>query len=163
MGVKRGLGIAGAIALFVSLPLVALFGFLVRGSKGDIRWGWEVGAVVLSLVAAAVPPLTADREKKNQDAIHIEEGAAVWNTLNQVIDPIVKDLALALTTDGHQRNELLERLIPACLQAAAANVGVGPEKVRTCLYRFEGLPRGAWKLLAVDSRGRDEPIGTDFQ
>jgi len=145
----------------ISLAGVALATWLgmQAGAAGADRLWWTLGAVAASVTAAGVPAYEQIRKERMraraQQAV-VDAAIAMRVTLNDALDPIVRQLGRVVTAAGrHEREALQEAAIPMVVDSAAHLVGSG--RVRACLFRFApGSPR---VLVPAQYSGRvDDPL-----
>jgi hypothetical protein len=145
----------------ISLAGVALatyFGMLAGAAGPDRRW-WTLGAVAASVTAAGVPAyeqIRKERLRARTERAAVDAAVAMRVTLNDALDPIVRQLGrVATATSRHEREALQEAAIPMVVDSAAHLVGSG--RVRACLFRFApGTPR---VLMPTQYSGRvDDPL-----
>src|SRR5215472_3162411 len=124
----------------VSLAAVALatwFG-MQAGSAPSARGWWALGAVLASVTAAGVHASVAMRV-----------------TMNDALDPIVRQLGRVVTAAKDDRAPLAEAAIPMVLDSAAHLFGTG--RVRACLFRV--APGTPMMLVPAQYSGRvDDPL-----
>jgi GAF domain-containing protein len=134
----------------ISLAGVALatwFG-MQAGAAGPGRRWWTLGAVAASVTAAGVPAYEQIRKERMR-------AKAQRVTMNDALDPIVRQLGRVATAGRHEREALAEAVIPMVLDSAAHLVGSG--RVRACLFRF--APGTPMMLVPAQYSGRvDDPL-----
>jgi GAF domain-containing protein len=145
----------------VSLAAVALatwFGMQAGGATAGRGW-WTLGAVTASVTAAAVPAyeqIRKERLRVRAQQAAVDAAVAMQVTMNDALDPIVRQLGRVATADSRREREALsEAAIPMVLDSAAHLAGTG--RVRACLFRFaSGTPRA---LVPHQYAGRvDDPL-----
>jgi len=144
----------------ISLAGVALatwFGMQAGAATVDRAW-WTLGAVVASVTAAGVPAYEQIRKEQMRARAQraaVDAAVAMRVTMNDALDPIVRQLGRVATAGRHERAALAEAAIPMVLDSAAHLVGNG--RVRACLFRFgPGTPR---VLVPSQYSGRvDDPL-----
>src|SRR6266852_5135536 len=145
----------------ISLAGVALatwLGMQAGAAGADRRW-WTLGAVAASVTAAGVPAyeqIRKERMRARAQQAAVDAAIAMRVTLNDALDPIVRQLGrVATATSKHEREALQEATIPMVLDSAAHLAGSG--RVRACLFRFApGTPR---VLVPAQYSGRvDDPL-----
>src|SRR6516225_7321991 len=144
----------------ISLAAVALatwFGMQAGSATVDRGW-WTLGAVLASVTAAGVPAYEQIRKERLRARAHraaVDAAVAMQVTMNDALDPIVRQLGRVATAGRHERAALAEAAIPMVLDSAAHLAGTG--RVRACLYRFaQGTPR---MLVPSEYSGRvDDPL-----
>jgi hypothetical protein len=144
----------------VSLAGVALatgFGMEAGAAVADRQW-WTLGAVLASVTAAAVPAyeqIRKERLRAGAQRAALDSAVAMRVTMNDALDPIVRQLGRVATAGRHERQALAEAAIPMVLDSAAHLAGSG--RVRACLFRFaQGTPM---TLVPAQYSGRvDDPL-----
>ncbi len=130
----------------ISLAGVALatwFGMQAGAAVPDRRW-WTLGAVAASVTVRA----------KAQRAA-VDAAVAMRVTMNDALDPIVRQLGRVATAGRHERETLAQAVIPMVLDSAAHLAGSG--RVRACLFRF--APGTPMMLVPAQYSGRvDDPL-----
>jgi GAF domain-containing protein len=144
----------------ISLAAVALATVcgMQAGSAVAGRAWWTLGAVAASVTAAGVPAYEQIRKEQlraRAQQAAVDAAVAMRVTLNDALDPIVRQLGRAVTAGKHDREALQEATIPMVVDSAAHLVGTG--RVRACLFRFApGTPR---MLVPTQYSGRvDDPL-----
>ena len=144
----------------ISLAAVALatwFGMQAALAKVDRGW-WALGAVLASVTAAGVPAYEQIRKERLRARAHraaIDAAVAMRVTMNDALDPIVRQLGRVVTAGRHERPALAEAAIPMVLDSAAHLAGTG--RVRACLFRF--APGTPSVLVPSEYSGRvDDPL-----
>src|SRR6266704_2375127 len=149
------------LTTIVSLAGVALatwFG-MQAGAAGPGRRWWTLGAVAASVTAAGVPAyeqIRKERMRAMAQRAAVDAAVAMRVTMNDALDPIVRQLGRVATAAGkHEREAQQEAAIPMVLDSAAHLAGSG--RVRACLFRFApGTPR---VLVPAQYSGRvDDPL-----
>ncbi|HEY7015405.1 MAG TPA: GAF domain-containing protein [Streptosporangiaceae bacterium] len=145
----------------ISLAAVALAtvcGMEAGSAVADRVW-WTLGAVAASVTAAGVPAYEQIRKEQlraRAQQAAVDAAVAMRVTMNDALDPIVRQLGRVVTAPGkHDREALQEATIPMVVDSAAHLVGTG--RVRACLFRFApGTPR---MLVPTQYSGRvDDPL-----
>lgn len=142
----------------VSVGLVALSG-AQAGDSGPLKPWWVALGVVMSVVGAAVPgyeQIRKERLRKEAEQAAIEAAVAMRVTLNDALDPIVRQLGrIATASTRQERANLREAAVPMILDSAAHLIDA--ERVRACWFRpAEGKPL---RLEPAQYAGRaDEPV-----
>jgi hypothetical protein len=144
----------------ISLAAVALatwFG-MQAGSAPSGRGWWALGAVLASVTAAGVPgyeQIRKERLRARAQRAALDAAVAMQVTMNDALDPIVRQLGRVVTAARHDRAPLAEAAIPMVLDSAAHLAGTG--RVRACLFRFAaGTPT---MLVPAQYSGRvDDPL-----
>jgi GAF domain-containing protein len=146
-----------AISL-VAVALATWLGMQAGAAVVDRQW-WTLGAVAASAAAAGVPAYEQIRKERlrvvAQEAA-VDAAVAMQVTLNDALDPIVRQLGRVATASGrHEREALQEGTVAMVVDSAAHLVGAG--RVRACLFRFApGTPR---TLAPAQYSGRvDDPL-----
>src|SRR5262245_20944624 len=119
----------------ISLAAVALatwFGMQAGSATVDRGW-WALAAVLASVTAARVPAYAQVR-KAGAHRAPVDAAVAMQVTMNDALDPIVRQLGRVATAGRHERAALAEAAVPMVLDSAAHLAGTG--RVRACLYRF---------------------------
>ena len=144
----------------VSLAAVAVAtwcGTQVGASVAGRAW-WALGAVAASVTAAGVPAYEQIRKERLRARAHraaVDAAVAMQVTMNDALDPIVRQLGRVATAGRHERAALAEAAIPMVLDSAAHLAGSG--RVRACLYRF--APGTPTMLVPAQYAGRvDDPL-----
>jgi GAF domain-containing protein len=145
----------------ISLAGVALatwFGMQAGAAVLDRQW-WTLGAVAASLTAAGVPAyeqIRKERMRARAQRAAVDAAVAMRVTMNDALDPIVRQLGRVVTAAGkHDREALAEATIPMVLDSAAHLAGSG--RVRACLFRF--APGTPTVLIPAQYSGRvDDPL-----
>src|SRR5215468_3326918 len=141
----------------VSLAAVALatwFG-MQAGSAPSARGWWALGAVLASVTAAGVPAYEQIRKERLRARAQRAAVDAMRVTMNDALDPIVRQLGRVVTAAKDDRAPLAEAAIPMVLDSAAHLVGTG--RVRACLFRF--APGTPMMLVPAQYSGRvDDPL-----
>ncbi len=145
----------------ISLAGVALatwLGMQAGASPADRQW-WTLGAVLASVTAAGVPAYEQIRKEQlraQAERAAVDAAVAMRVTMNDALDPIVRQLGrVATAASRHEREALQEAAIPMVLDSAAHLAGTG--RVRACLFRLApGTPR---TLVPDQYAGRvDDPL-----
>jgi len=85
----------------------------------------------------------------------VDAAVAMQVTMNDALDPIVRQLGRIATAGRHERAALAEAAVPMALDSAAHLAGTG--RVRACLYRF--APGTPTVLVPAQYAGRvDDPL-----
>jgi len=144
----------------ISLAAVALatwFGMQAGSATADRGW-WALGAVLASVTAAGVPAYEQIRKERLRARAHraaVDAAVAMQVTMNDALDPIVRQLGRVATAGRHERAALAEAAVPMALDSAAHLAGTG--RVRACLYRF--APGTPTVLVPAQYAGRvDDPL-----
>jgi GAF domain-containing protein len=145
----------------ISLAGVALatwFGMQAGAAVLDRQW-WTLGAVAASVIAAGVPAYEQIRKEQMRakaEQVAVDAAVAMRVTMNDALDPIVRQLGrVATAASKHEREALQEATIPMVVDSAAHIVGSG--RVRACLFRF--APGTPGMLVPTQYSGRvDDPL-----
>lgn len=153
--VTTGVGIA-------SVALVAVAG-AEAGFDGPLKPWWIVIGVVMSVVGAAVPgyeQIRKERQRKTAEQEAIDAAVEMRVTINDALDPIVRQLGrIATAANRQERGNLREATVPMVLDSAAHLIK--GRRVRACLFRIvDGNPR---KLEPVQYAGRADAPVTVFE
>ena len=146
-----------AISL-AAVGLVTWFGMQAGSAVSGRQW-WTLGAVLASVVAAGVPAyeqIRRERLRARAEQAAVEAAVAMRVTMNDALDPIVRQLGRVATAGGRQERQVLqEAAVPMVVDSAAHLAGAG--RVRACLFRFApGTPR---VLVPAQYSGRvDDPL-----
>ncbi len=140
-----------------SVALVAVSSAEAGGS-GPMQAFWITLGVLMSVVGAAVPgyeQIRRDRQRKRAELAVMEAAVQMRVTINDALDPIVRQLGrIATASNRQERGNLREQTIPMVLDSAAHLIRA--ERVRACWFRIvDGEPR---RLEHAGYAGRaDEP------
>ena len=144
----------------ISLAAVALatwFGMQAGSATADRGW-LALGAVLASVTAAGVPAYEQIRKERLRALAHraaVDAAVAMQVTMNDALDPIVRQLGRIATAGRHERAALAEAAVPMALDSAAHLAGTG--RVRACLFRF--APGTPAMLVPAQYAGRvDDPL-----
>jgi len=144
----------------ISLAGVALatwFGMQAGAAVPGRRW-WTLGAVAASVTAAGVPAyeqIRKERMRARAQRAAVDAAVAMRVTMNDALDPIVRQLGRVATAGRHEREALAGAVIPMVLDSAAHLAGSG--RVRACLFRF--APGTPMMLVPAACSGRvDDPL-----
>jgi transcriptional regulator with GAF, ATPase, and Fis domain len=145
----------------ISLVAVGLATWLGRqgGTAAAGRPWWTLGAVVASVIAAGVPAYEQVRKERMRATAQqsaVEAAVAMRVTLNDALDPIVRQLGRVVTASGARERQAQQEAVVAMVVDSAARL-VGSGRVRACLFRFApGTPR---VLVPTQYSGRvDDPL-----
>jgi len=145
----------------ISLAAVGLatwLGMEAGAAVADRPW-WTLGAVAASVTAAGVPAyeqIRKERLRARAQRAAVDAAVAMQVTMNDALDPIVRQIGRVATAAGrHQREALQEATVAMVVDSAARLTGAG--RVRSCLFRFApGTPR---ILVPGQYSGRvDDPL-----
>lgn len=145
----------------VSLASVALATWAgIQVGVGTMARGWwALLTVVASVTAAAVPAyeqIRKERLRSEAERAAISAAVQIQVTMNDALDPIVRQLGRIATVDGrHERAGLQSATIPMILDSAAHLIDA--ERVRATWFRLaDGRPR---RLEPEQYAGRaDQPV-----
>jgi GAF domain-containing protein len=144
----------------ISLAGVALatwFGMQAGAAVPGRRW-WTLGAVAASVAAAGVPAyeqIRKERMRAKAQRAAVDAAVAMRVTMNDALDPIVRQLGRVATAGRRERQALAEAVIAMVLDSAAHLAGAG--RVRACLFRF--APGTPMTLVPAQYSGRvDDPL-----
>jgi len=144
----------------ISLAAVALatwFASQASSAPADRGW-WALGAVLASVTAAGVPAYEQARKERlraRAQRAALDAAVATQVTMNDALDPIVRQLGRVVTATRHDRPPLAEATVPMVLDSAAHLAGTG--RVRACLFRF--APGTPMTLVPAQYSGRvDDPL-----
>ncbi len=149
------------LTTIISLAAVALAtwsGMQAGAAVADRRW-WTLGAVAASVTAAGVPAyeqIRKERQRARAERAAVDAAIAMRVTMNDALDPIVRQLGRVATAAGRREREALqEATVPMVVDSAAHLAGSG--RVRACLFRLApGTPR---VLVPEQYSGRvDDPL-----
>jgi hypothetical protein len=149
------------LTTMISLAGVALAAWcgIQAGAGGAGRPWWMLGAVAASVTAAGVPAYEQVRKEQMRARAQqaaVDAAVTMQVTMNDALDPIVRQLGRVATASGKRDREALqEATIPMVLDSAAHLVGSG--RVRACLFRF--APGAPGMLVPSQYSGRvDDPL-----
>ena len=141
----------------VSVALVAVSS-AEAGSEGPLKPWWILLGVVMTVVGAAVPgyeQIRKERMRAKAQRAAVDAAVAMRVTMNDALDPIVRQLGRVATAGKHERQALAEAVIPMVLDSAAHLAGSG--RVRACLFRI--APGTPMMLVPAQYSGRvDDPL-----
>lgn len=142
----------------LSVALVALSG-AAAGNGGWFKPWWLAIGIAASVIGAAVPgyeQIRKERQRKQAEQLAIEAAVDMRVTINDALDPIVRQLGrIATASNRQERGNLREATVPMILDSAAHLIKA--ERVRACWFRIvDGKPR---RLEPAQYAGRaDEPV-----
>jgi hypothetical protein len=128
----------------VSLAGVAVAtwcGTQVGASVAGRPW-WTLGAVAASVTAAGVPAyeqIRKERLRARAQQAAVDAAVAMRVTMNDALDPIVRQLGRVVTAPGRREKEALQEAATAMVVDSAAQLA-GSGRVRACLFRFAPGP-----------------------
>jgi GAF domain-containing protein len=145
----------------ISLAAVGLatwLGMQAGAAVADRQW-WVLGAVAASVTAAGVPAyeqIRKERLRAQAQRAAVDAAVAMQVTMNDALDPIVRQLGRVATAGGRREREALQGGMVAMVVDSAAHLA-GSGRVRASLFRFEpGSPR---VLVPAQYSGRvDDPL-----
>jgi GAF domain-containing protein len=145
----------------ISLAAVALAtwcGMQAGSAVADRPW-WTLGAAAASVTAAGVPAyeqIRKERLRAQAQQAAVDAAVAMRVTMNDALDPIVRQLGRVATAPGRHEREALQEAATAMVVDSAAQLA-GSGRVRACLFRFApGTPR---VLVPAQYSGRvDDPL-----
>jgi GAF domain-containing protein len=147
----------------VSLAAVGLATWLGMEAGAAVagRPWWTLGAVAASVTAAGVPAyeqIRKERLRARAEQAAVDAAVAMQVTMNDALDPIVRQLGRVATATGrHEREALQEATVAMVVDSAAHLVGSGRGRVRACLFRF--APGTPGMLVPAQYSGRvDDPL-----
>lgn len=154
-------GVRVYLTTAVSLAGVALatWSGMEAGAARSGKAFWALGAVAASVVAAGVPAYEQARKERMRaqaGRAALDAAVAMQVTMNDALDPIVRQLGRVVTAPGrHERGALRQAAVPMVLDSAAHLTGRG--RVRACLFQLaDGTPR---RLVPAQYSGRvDDPL-----
>jgi GAF domain-containing protein len=159
MGIPLGARVYLTTAISLAgVALATWFGMQAGAAPADRQW-WALGAVAASVTAAGVPAYEQARKERMRARAQkaaVDAAVAMRVTLNDALDPIVRQLGRVATAAGRRdREALAEAVVPMVVDSAAHLVGSG--RVRACLFRF--APDAPSKLVPAQYSGRvDDPL-----
>jgi hypothetical protein len=145
----------------ISLAAVGLatwLGMQAGAAVADRQW-WTLGAVAASVTAAGVPAyeqIRKERLRARAQQAAVDAAVAMRVTMNDALDPIVRQIGRVVTAPGKREREALQEATVAMVVDSAAHLA-GSGRVRACLFRFApGAPR---VLVPSQYSGRvDDPL-----
>jgi transcriptional regulator with GAF, ATPase, and Fis domain len=145
-----------------SVGLVALSS-AEAGFEGPLKPWWIATGIAMSVVGAAVPgyeQIRKDRQRDEAEQAAIEAAVEMRVTINDALDPIVRQLGrIATAASREDRGNLREATVPMILDSAAHLIK--GERVRACWFRIEdGKPR---RLEPTQYAGRADAPVTVFE
>jgi hypothetical protein len=145
-----------------SVALVALSS-AEAGADGRFQTWWIVLGIVMSVVGAAVPgyeQIRKERQRKSAERAAIDAAVDMRVTINDALDPIVRQLGrIATATSWQERGNLREAAVLMILDSATQLIK--GERVRACWFRIiEGKPR---RMVPADYVGRADAPVTVFE
>jgi GAF domain-containing protein len=141
-----------AISL-VAVGLATWLGMQAGAAVVDRQW-WTLGAVAASVTAAGVPAyeqIRKERLRAQAQRAAVDAAVAMQVTMNDALDPIVRQLGRVATAGGRREREALQEGMVAMVVDSAAQLA-GSGRVRASLFRFgPGTPRA---LVPAQYSGR---------
>jgi GAF domain-containing protein len=140
------------------VALATVCGMQASRAAGDQAW-WALGAVAASVTAAGVPAyeqIRKERMRARAQQAAVDAAVAMRVTMNDALDPIVRQLGrMAATAGRRERQALATAVVPMALDSAAHLAGSGG--VRACLFL---VTPGTPAMLVPDQySGRvDDPL-----
>jgi hypothetical protein len=132
----------------ISLAGVALAtwcGMQAGAARHDRQW-WALAAVAASVTAAGVPAYEQARKERMRARAQraaVDEAVAMRVTMDDALDPIVRQLGrVATAASTREREALAEAAMAMVVDSAAHLAGTG--RARACLFRFAPGRRVCW-------------------
>jgi transcriptional regulator with GAF, ATPase, and Fis domain len=145
-----------------SVALVALSS-AEAGEDGRFKAWWIVLGVVMSVAGAAIPgyeQIRKERQRVSAERAKIDAAVDMRVTINDALDPIVRQLGRIATASGRQeRGNLREAAVLMILDSATQLIK--GERVRACWFRIEEAK--PHRLVPADYVGRADPPDTVFE
>jgi transcriptional regulator with GAF, ATPase, and Fis domain len=146
----------------VSVALAAVSG-AGAANDGALKPYWVALGILMTVVGAAVPgyeQIRKERQRKEAHQASIDAAVEMRVTINDALDPIVRQLGrIATATSKQERGNLREATIPMILDSAAHLIK--GHRVRASWFRIaEGRPR---RLEPVQYAGRADAPVTVFE
>jgi GAF domain-containing protein len=145
----------------ISLAAVGLatwLGMQAGAAVVDRQW-WTLGAVAASVTAAGVPAyeqIRKERLRAQAQRAAVDAAVAMQVTMNDALDPIVRQLGRVATAGGRREREALQEGTVAMVVDSAARLA-GSGRVRASLFRF--APGTPGVLVPAQYSGRvDDPL-----
>src|ERR1700733_5966322 len=146
-----------AISL-VAVGLATWLGMQAGAAVVDREW-WTLGAVAASVTAAGVPAyeqIRKERLRAQAQQAAVDAAVAMRVTMNDALDPIVRQLGRVATAGGRREREALQEATVAMVVDSAAHLA-GSGRVRACLFRF-GTGTGRVLVPSQYSGRVDDPL-----
>jgi GAF domain-containing protein len=144
-------------ASLAAVGLATWLGMQAGAAVSGRAW-WTLGAVAASVTAAGIPAyeqVRKERMRARAQQAAVDAAVAMRVTLNDALDPIVRQLGRVVTAGRHEKEALQEATIPMAVDSAAHLAGSG--RVRACLFRF--APGTPAMLVPAQYSGRvDDPL-----
>jgi transcriptional regulator with GAF, ATPase, and Fis domain len=158
---KRRLYLTTGVGV-ASVALVAVSS-AEAGNGGPLKPWWILLGIVMTVVGAAVPgyeQIRKERQRKSAEQAAIEAAVEMRVTINDALDPIVRQLGrIATAASRQERGNLREATVPMVLDSAAHLIR--GHRVRACLFRLtDGRPR---RLEPAQYAGRADAPVTVFE
>ena len=145
----------------ISLAAVGLATWLgtEAGAAVTGRAWWVLGAVAASVTAAGVPAyeqVRKERLRARAQQAAVDAAVAMQVTMNDALDPIVRQVGRVATAPGKREREALQEATVAMVVDSAPRLA-GAGRVRACLFRFP--PGAPGVLVPAQYGGRvDDPL-----
>src|SRR6267154_2288851 len=147
----------------ISLAGVALatwFGMQAGAATVDRAW-WTLGAVVASVTAAGVPAyeqIRKERMRARAQRAAVDAAVAMRVTMNDALDPIVRQLGRVATAGRRERQALAEAGVALGLESAAPLPGwrvMAPQTYKSFAAVPVAAGQNAFGMLMVDALDKD--------
>jgi GAF domain-containing protein len=142
----------------VAVGLATWLGMQAGAAVVDRQW-WTLGAVAASVTAAGVPAyeqIRKERLRAQAQQAAVDAAVAMQVTMNDALDPIVRQLGRVATAGGRREREALQEGVVAMVVDSAAHLA-GSGRVRASLFRF--APGTRRVLVPAQHSGRvDDPL-----
>ena len=132
----------------ISLAAVGLatwLGMQAGAAVVDRQW-WTLGAVAASVTAAGVPAyeqIRKERLRARAQRAAVDAAVAMQVTMNDALDPIVRQLGRVATAGGRREREALQEGTIAMVVDSAAHLA-GSGRVRASCSGSGRARRGCW-------------------
>src|SRR5579863_9868966 len=133
---------AGRVYLTTGISLaavaIATWTGMMAGAAVTGREWWTLGAVAASVTAAGVPAyeqIRKERLRAQAQRAAVDAAVAMQVTMNDALDPIVRQLGRVATAGGRREREALQGGMVAMVVDSAAHLA-GSGRVRASLFRF---------------------------
>jgi len=158
MRIPPGTRVSLTTAISLAAVALATWSGMQAGAAVAGRAWWTLAAVAASVTAAGVPAyeqIRKERLRARAQRAAVDAAVAMRVTMNDALDPIVRQLGRLATAGRHERAALAEAAVPMVLDSAAHLTGSG--RVRACLFRF--APGAPVALVPDQYAGRvDDPL-----
>jgi GAF domain len=159
MWISPGARVYLTTGISLAAVAVATWTGMMAGAAVTGREWWTLGAVAASVTAAGLPAyeqIRKERMRAQAEQVAVDAAVAMRVTMNDALDPIVRQLGRVVTARSkHEREALREAAVPMVVDSAAHLVGTG--RVRACLFRF--APGTPARLVPAQYSGRvDDPL-----